>query len=80
MGASLSIYQSYLESLSQIEVHQQGLYYRSSSDDLVGVVRRTAEDGFGPVGQKRNSRVIDTSLSKMVTRSWSQDTSLRTSQ
>jgi hypothetical protein len=74
LEASLST-QSDSESFSQIEVHHQGSYRRSSSDDLVGMTDRTEDDGFVPVGRKRISKVTDTSVSRMATRSRSQDTS-----
>jgi hypothetical protein len=74
LEASLST-QSDSESFSQIEVHQQGPFRRSSSEDLAGMVDRTEDDGFLPVGRKRTAKVKGTPISRMATRSRSQDTS-----
>jgi hypothetical protein len=73
---SLHSAQSDTEGSSQIEVHQQGPFRRSSCDDLVGLSERTEDDGFIPVVRKRHPRATDIPFpSRRVTRSQSQSTS-----
>jgi hypothetical protein len=74
LEASLST-QSDSESFSHIEVHQQGSFRRSSSEDLVAMADRMEDDGFVPVGRTRTSKVTSISVPRMATRSRSQDTS-----
>ncbi|XP_022877060.1 uncharacterized protein PB18E9.04c-like [Olea europaea var. sylvestris] len=73
---SLQSAHSDTEGSPQIEVHQQGPFRRSSSDDLVGLDERTEEDGFIPVVRKRHPQATDTPHpSRRITRSQSHDTS-----
>ncbi|CAA2971946.1 Hypothetical predicted protein, partial [Olea europaea subsp. europaea] len=60
--------QSDTEGSSQIEVYQKEPFHRSS-DDLVGLVERTEDDGFVPVIRKRHPLATDTPfLSRRITR------------
>ena len=68
--------QSDTEATSQIEVHQQGVFRRSSAEDLVGMAGRSEDDGFVRVTRKKHPRATDTPHpSRRITRSQSHDTS-----
>lgn len=74
---SLHSEQSDTENTAHIEVHQQGVSRRSSTEDLVGLAGWTERDGFLKVIWKKHPQATDIPYpSRRIIRNQSHDTSL----